>query len=104
MVGLDEGLAHLVEGSMDGFLRLSGYKPCGLKGMYGVRSGAAPVVRATGGLADAVAGFVFVPDGVDGMVDAKDAAPEVYRQPDRWRMLQRAGMRQDFFRDVSAAT
>ena len=86
----------------------SGYEHCGLNGTYGVHSETVPVVRITDGLADsmaphiAVAGSVFAPYSGDGMVDAIEAALEHRRQPDRWRTLQRACMRQDFFRDVSA--
>ncbi len=113
VVGFDESLAHLVEAGADLFLMPSRYEPCGLNQMYSMRYGTVPVVRATGGLADTVTpydaasgsgtGFVFDAYSADAMVDAIEAALDVFRQPERWRTIQRAGMRQDFSWDVSAA-
>ena len=112
-IGFDEELAHLVEGGADLFLMPSRFEPCGLNQMYSMRYGTVPVVRAIGGLDDTVQGYD--PDTGDGtgftfheytasaMLAAIEAALAVYATPVRWRALQRAGMRQDFSWNVSAA-
>ena len=112
-IGFDEGLAHLIEGGADLFLMPSRFEPCGLSQMYSMRYGTVPVVRATGGLADTVrpfdpetgtgTGFTFHDYRSSAMLAALETALAVYASPARWRALQRAGMRQDFSWDVSAA-
>ncbi len=51
----DRALAHKVEAGADAFLMPSHYEPCGLGQLYALRYGTIPVVRATGGLDEAVA-------------------------------------------------
>ena len=112
-VGFDEGLAHLIEGGADLFLMPSRFEPCGLNQMYSMRYGTVPVVRATGGLDDTVqpfdpdtgagTGFTFHEYTSSAMLVALEAALDLYARPRRWRALQRAGMRQDFSWDASAA-
>jgi len=112
-IGFDEGLAHLIEGGADLFLMPSRFEPCGLNQMYSMRYGTVPVVRATGGLDDTVrpfdpatgtgTGFTFKAYRSSAMLAALKRALAVYASPARWRGLQRAGMRQDFSWDVSAA-
>ncbi|KAM2238468.1 hypothetical protein ACFX1S_013718 [Malus domestica] len=70
-----EELSHLLYAAADFILVPSMYEPCGLAQMIGMRYGAVPVVRKTGGLADTVFdmddeqnhdmanGFVF--EGID---------------------------------------
>jgi starch synthase len=53
-IGFDEGLSHRIEAGCDFFLMPSCFEPCGLNQMYGLRYGAIPIVRATGGLDDTV--------------------------------------------------
>lgn len=111
-VGFDEALAHLIEGGADLFLMPSRFEPCGLNQMYSLRYGTIPVVRATGGLDDTVVdadepgaegnGFKFSDYTPAALVGAVERALAAYRQPRRWRALQRAGMRQDHSWDVSA--
>ena len=111
-IGYDDGLAHLIEGGADLFLMPSRYEPCGLNQMYSMRYGTVPVVRATGGLDDAIdaydphsgagTGFKFTAYESGAMLEALRTALDVYRDPERWRAIQLAGMRQDHSWTVSA--
>ena len=49
-----EALAHHIYAAADMILVPSLYEPCGLTQLVGMRYGAIPVVRSTGGLADTV--------------------------------------------------
>jgi starch synthase len=113
----DEPLAHRIEAGADMFLMPSLYEPCGLSQLYSLKYGTVPIVRATGGLCDTVAdatperlaagtatGFAFVPDAPAVFLQALDRALILYRSdPDRWLALMRAGMRQDWSWERSAA-
>ncbi len=112
-IGFDERRAHLVEAGSDVLLMPSRYEPCGLNQMYSLRYGTVPVVRAVGGLVDTVrpydpttgqgTGFLFANYRPDALLDALNRALAVYRDPRRWRRLQKNGMRKDFSWDRSAA-
>ncbi len=109
-LGQHEPLAHLIEAGADLFLMPSLFEPCGLNQMYSLKYGTAPVVRATGGLADTVAdatperladdtatGFSFIPDTADVFVATVRRAVTLYHDdPERWLRLLRTGMRQDW--------
>jgi starch synthase len=113
----DEKLAHEIEAGADMFLMPSQYEPCGLNQLYSLKYGAVPIVRATGGLADTVVdatsanralgtatGFTFVVYAPPAFLDAVKRALSMYRDlPEEWLALQRAGMRQDWSWDRSAA-
>jgi starch synthase len=111
-IGFDEGLAHLIEGGADIFLMPSRFEPCGLNQMYSLRYGTLPVVRAVGGLADTVhdyspgdaksTGFVFTDYTGLALLDALGRALALYREPERWRAVQLAAMREDNSWDHSA--
>jgi len=98
--GFDEELAHLIEGGADLFVMPSRYEPCGLNQMYSQRYGTPPVERATGGLADTVSdgetGFLFERAESSMLAAAVRRATAARREPERWRGIQRAGMRRDF--------
>ncbi len=104
--GFSDELAHRIEAGADLFLMPSLYEPCGLNQMYSMRYGTAPVVRATGGLADTVrqfdpatgegTGFVFEHFTADGLRWALRLALKVYDEPKQWRRLQLNGMGMDF--------
>ena len=112
-IGYDEALAHLIEAGADMFLMPSRYEPCGLNQMYSMRYGTVPIVRATGGLDDAVehydarigegTGFKFRDYTSVAMLGALRAALGVYADQNRWRKIQVAGMRRNFSWDKSAA-
>lgn len=53
-IGFDEALSHRIQAGSDIFMVPSLYEPCGLTQMYALAYGAAPLVRATGGLNDTV--------------------------------------------------
>jgi starch synthase len=104
--GFSEELAHRIEAGADLFLMPSLYEPCGLNQMYSMRYGTAPVVRATGGLADTVrhfdpvsgegTGFLFEHFTADGLRWALRTGLAVYDDAGAWRRLQLNGMASDF--------
>jgi starch synthase len=109
MVGYDEGLSHLVQAGSDSILVPSRTEPCGLTQMYALRYGSPPVVRRTGGLADSVVdateaaldagvatGFSFDEPSAEGLRGALARAIDAYRQPARWKKIQRTGMVADY--------
>ncbi|WP_332675197.1 glycogen synthase GlgA [Aromatoleum sp.] len=112
VVGFDEVLAHQIEAGADAFLMPSRFEPCGLNQMYSQRYGTPPIVRATGGLADAVVdhgtaggeatGFAFTEATPAALVGAVDRALAVFADRDAWRTICRNGMARDFGWDASA--
>ena len=108
-IGYDEDFAHRLIAGGDAVLVPSRFEPCGLTQLYGLRYGALPVVRRTGGLADTVvdagdeqgtseAGTGFCFDAASGgeLATAMQRAVRCYRQPARWRALVQRAMAQDF--------
>jgi starch synthase len=91
---------------VDLFLMPSIYEPCGLNQMYSMRYGTAPVVHATGGLADTVRhfdpatgqgnGFVFEHPTSAGLDWALRRGLDVFDDAKAWRRLQLNGMAEDF--------
>ena len=104
--GYNNELAHRIEAASDIYLMPSLYEPCGLNQMYSLRYGAVPVVRRTGGLADAVqpfdaatregTGFLFGPFKPADLRGALEKALDTYARSRLWRRLIRNGMSQDF--------
>lgn len=104
--GYNNELAHRIEAASDIYLMPSLYEPCGLNQMYSLRYGAVPVVRRTGGLADAVrafdprtkegTGFLFKPYTPAALKSALEQAMDTYAKPRLWRRLVSNGMSQDF--------
>lgn len=111
-IGFDERLAHLIEAGADVFLMPSRFEPCGLNQMYSLRYGTVPVVRATGGLDDTVRdvdpetgtgiGFKFGPSTPAALLEALHRAIETFRNPKAWKVIQKAGMKQNHSWDPSA--
>ena len=106
-VGFDNSLAHQIEAGADIFLMPSRYEPCGLNQMYSLRYGTVPVVRATGGLDDAVdvsTGFKFREYTGQAMLSAVLQAVALFREdPEGWRAMMQRGMERDFSWDQAAA-
>ena len=110
-IAFDKRLSHFIEAGSDIFLMPSRYEPCGLNQIYSLRYGTVPVVRATGGLDDTVRGY----DGVDGtgfkfsdysaaaLVEKVREALRVFKDKEAWEALQKAGMKEDFSWERSAA-
>ncbi|CAN1185676.1 Probable starch synthase 4, chloroplastic/amyloplastic [Linum perenne] len=104
-----EELSHMLYAAADMVLVPSIYEPCGLSQMLGMRYGAVPIVRKTGGLADTVFdvddqsnhemaanGFVF--EGIDerSLDGALDRAFSYYQQkPDEWSGIVKRVMEVD---------
>jgi starch synthase len=114
-LGYDEPLSHRVQAGSDVILLPSRSEPCGLIQLYGLRYGTLPLVRRAGGLADTVAdaqdsaidrgeatGFVFDNASVDELLSACRRALALWRDPARWRSVQRAAMAKDFSWEASA--
>ena len=114
-LGYDEPLSHRIQAGSDVILLPSRSEPCGLIQLYGLRYGTLPLVRRAGGLADTVVdaqdwaidqgeatGFVFDNASVDELMSACRRALALWRDPARWRSVQRAAMAKDFSWAASA--
>jgi starch synthase len=101
-VDFDKRLAHEIMAGSDIFLMPSRYEPCGLEQLYGLKYGAVPVVRATGGLDDTVidveahpeagTGFKFEEYTPQALVEAVDRATRCFKDRPAWEALMRRGM------------
>jgi starch synthase len=101
-------LAHRIEAGADVFLMPSRFEPCGLNQLYSLRYGTVPLVRATGGLADTIAGydplspnlvangFAFQECSSLALGECLRQAREAFRQSAVWRQLVAVGMGQDW--------
>ena len=105
-IAFDPMLAHKVEAGSDMFLIPSRFEPCGLNQFYSLRYGAVPVVRATGGLDDAIQewdpqsgtgnGFKFQGLEPGDLVAAIRRAASVFRSDKiGWQKLMKNGMAED---------
>ncbi|WP_144186476.1 glycogen synthase GlgA [Elioraea rosea] len=107
-IGFDEGLSHRIFGGADAIVVPSRFEPCGLTQLYGLRYGCVPVVSRVGGLADTVidaneaaveagvaTGVQFSPVTVAALEAALARAVALFRDPEAWQSIQRAGMRTD---------
>jgi starch synthase len=111
--GFNNDLAHRIQAGCDLFLMPSRFEPCGLTQMYALKYGTAPVVRATGGLADTVAefdpatglgnGFVFDGYTRQELITALRRALRIFRDPPAWRRLMANCFAADFSWSAAAA-
>jgi starch synthase len=96
----DAVLARRIYAGADVVLLPSRFEPCGLGQLLGLRYGAIPIVRRTGGLADTVVewdgqrgnGFLFEEPEPGALLEAIERARAVYREPARWWRLVRSAM------------
>mgnify|MGYP003876842323 CR=1 FL=1 len=96
----DAVLARRIYAGADVVLLPSRFEPCGLGQLLGLRYGAIPIVRRTGGLADTVVewdgqrgnGFLFDEPNPSALLEAIERARAVYREPARWWRLVRSAM------------
>lgn len=99
-IKFDAELAQQIYAGADVFLMPSRFEPCGLGQLIAMRYGAVPIVRATGGLADTVdgkTGFRFKEFSPAALRRTIKKALNIYReQPEKWRELQKNGMKKDF--------
>lgn len=104
-----EDLAHMIFAAGDIIIVPSLFEPCGLTQLIGLRYGAIPVVRETGGLADTVFdidhsdkplearnGFSFKDANPQGLDSALNRAFHYWgEKPDIWNQLTTSGMKLD---------
>ncbi|MBU1084551.1 MAG: glycogen synthase GlgA, partial [Candidatus Omnitrophica bacterium] len=108
----NDELAHKIEAGCDMFVMPSRYEPCGLNQMYSLKYGTIPIVRATGGLDDAIVdfdesgkesnGFKFASADKRSLYSAVERALRVYRDKEEWTKLMKRAMGYDFSWTVSA--
>ncbi len=108
----DDALARRIYAGADALLLPSRYEPCGLAQMIAMRYGAVPIAHETGGLADTVAdydieprsgtGFLFPRAEAKSLAFAIRRASGVFACKNRWRAVQRRGMKRDFSWQTSA--
>ena len=104
--GYSNKLAHWIEAGSDFFLMPSLYEPCGLNQMYSLMYGTVPIVRQTGGLADAVqmvdpakgsgTGIVFRDYNLAAFNWAMNAALDLFGNRPLMKKIISNGMSQDF--------
>lgn len=106
LIKFDEKLAHEIYAGADIFLMPSRFEPCGLGQMIAMRYGAAPLARATGGLADTVdnkTGFTFKKYASRELYKTLSKALAVfYKNKKLWRRLKINGLKRDFSWDKPA--
>ncbi len=100
--GYNEELEHLAEAGLDIFIMPSRYEPCGLNQMYSLKYGTIPVVRATGGLDDAITewdretktgnGFKFNELSQEELYGILRKVIREYRDKGNWVLIQRNAM------------
>ncbi len=108
-IGYNEMLAHRVLAAADVILLPSRFEPCGLTQLYGMKYGALPLVRQTGGLADTVrhtdetslkdktaTGFVFADADAESLSAAINQALALWAKPRLWSSVRKQAMLQDF--------
>ena len=107
MITYSEALSHFLFAAADVVLVPSIFEPCGLTQMIGMRYGAVPVVRQTGGLADTVKdvdgerergnGFTFEGTHEDALRGSLGRALSYFKTKQTWwEDLVRSNMKTDF--------
>ncbi|WP_337242101.1 glycogen synthase GlgA [Proteus faecis] len=115
-IGYDESFSHQIVAGADVIMVPSRFEPCGLTQLYGLKYGALPLVRHTGGLADTVndcslenlahhqaTGFIFYEATSDSLRQAINRAFTLWNMPKQWQQTQMDGMSQTIFSWETAA-
>jgi starch synthase len=108
-IGYQEPLAHRLFAGADIILAPSRFEPCGLTPIYAMRYGTLPVVRFTGGMADAVTpanqqtslegtatGFAFEHATSEDMLAGIAHALGTYEHSSPWRRMQLQAMHREW--------
>lgn len=99
-VGFDDTLARRIYAGSDFVLVPSRFEPCGLTQLIGMRYGAVPIVRHTGGLADTVehglTGLTFESATPGALLQAAELGLQVFRDKMAWRTIQTRCMAKDW--------
>ncbi len=108
----DAKMAKKIYAGADALLFPSYYEPCGLGQIIGLRYGAVPIARATGGLADTIEefdpvtrsgnGFLFEDYTSEAFLTVVLKALKVYKQDKVWKGLVKNAMESDFSWTASA--
>ncbi|MBQ2804756.1 MAG: glycogen synthase [Clostridia bacterium] len=110
----DNALAHRIYASSDFVLVPSVFEPCGLTQLIGLKYGAVPIVRETGGLKDTISnynpetgegnGFTFVECWAGQLAEAIDRALDCYyNHREQFENIRKFGIKQDFSWKESSA-
>lgn len=101
--GYSEELEHLTEAGLDIFIMPSRYEPCGLNQIYSLKYGTVPVVRATGGLDDAITewdketktgnGFKFNDLSIKELYGIIRKVIREYKDKNNWAIIQKNAMK-----------
>ena len=104
-IGYQEPLAHRLFAGADLLLAPAHFEPCGLTPIYAMRYGTLPIVRSTGGMADAVipanqetiregtaTGFAFERATGEDMLACLGHALTIYEDSSSWRQIQLRAM------------
>jgi starch synthase len=105
-IGIDEGLAHLIQAGADALVVPSRFEPCGLMQLCALRCGTVPIVSRIGGLEDTVVdvddlavrgggqtGFKFGPVTAENLAGVLQRACATFHDDvAAWRRIQRNGM------------
>ncbi len=110
--GYDPQSAHLMMGGADILLLPSHYQPANPLFAIGMRYGVVPVIYARSGLEDAIpdftvdkrhgTGFHFLPFTGEGLMSGLTECLKAYRDPEKWRLLVRRALSQDFSWEATA--
>ncbi|MBN2586879.1 MAG: glycogen synthase GlgA [Candidatus Fermentibacteraceae bacterium] len=102
IIRYDDTMARKIFAGSDVLVMPSRFEPCGLAQMIGMRYGAVPLVRRTGGLADTVddvdqggCGFVFRKPDPDHLLKTFRRAVDLYNRRNRWAWLVKKCMERD---------
>lgn len=112
IINYDSQIANELYAYGDLFLMPSLFEPCGLGQLYAMRYGTIPIVRSTGGLRDTVkhfseenlegTGIVFKDYLESAVVWAISEGVRLYNDSEKWNILIKNCMKQDFSWESSA--